>query len=144
MIYICVVIFGRLINQRIKRKRGIAHRNEFSSSVTTTTTTRSLVTNVNVDENINQDDYTDEIQRPLVSQEYENGVDEVTEREPLISGQRANHVIVQYPLSMVIRKALRTFSKSEWQEANIIIKTYLVINVSHSMRSLILNKNNNF
>jgi len=46
-----------------------------------------------------------------------------------MGGEDTNEVIVKYPLSVTIRKALRTFTKSEWDESNIFMKIFLIIQV---------------
>ena len=133
LVYILVVIFGRFINQKIKRKRGIvSNRNEFSS---TTTRRASVVANIDVN-NIDHDEIfiNDERQQILNGQEG----DEENERKPLMGSETTNEIIVQYPLGVVIRKGLRTFTKSEWNEANVFMKAFLIIQVYLCTSSKIL------
>jgi hypothetical protein len=119
VVYILVVIFGRYINQKIKRKNGIvSNRNEFSSNDDRTVVANIDVNNVEHDEVFPSDD-----QHTTINDE------ETDERRPLMGGEDTNEVIVKYPLSVTIRKALRTFTKSEWDESNIFMKIFLIIQV---------------
>ena len=116
-----VVIFGRYVNQRIKRKNGIiSHRNEFSSN-----DSRTVVANIDVN-NVEHDEiFSDNETSAVINSENDEG----NERRPLMGGETRNEVIVQYPLSVVITKALRTFTKSEWNDSNIFMKAFLIIQV---------------
>ena len=119
VVYILVVILGRYVNQRNKRKQGIiSHRNEFSSS-----DNRTVVANIDVN-NVEHDEVFPNEEQNTINDEETN-----EERTPLMGGESRNEVIVQYPLSVVIKKAMRTFTKSEWDESNILMKMFLIIQV---------------
>jgi solute carrier family 24 (sodium/potassium/calcium exchanger), member 6 len=100
-IYIIVVVFGRYINQRIKRWRNggvLVRKNEFSSATINTSTNETI----------------------------ENDEDENGENEPLLF---SNSTYSEYLRSNDIKEGLKPFSNQEWSESNWFLRLFLIVKI---------------
>jgi sodium/potassium/calcium exchanger 6 len=127
LVYICVVIFGRLVNQKIKLSKGIITKNDFTKNVgkdSNNTRTKSLKS---IHDSYNgEDDRTDaeDIEgqrRPLLSQDTAAiNVERETE-----TGSTDEEALVEYKSEF--RASCWPVDMFEWRESNVLNKAMIVV-----------------
>ncbi len=109
VVYICVVCFGRLINQKIKKATGqFKSKNDFSSK---SKNTKSATINETFEDDENE------------------GEDDLT--SPLMSGHSHNHETddedIQYTYTSAILECLNPIDLNEWKESNYLFKSMAIV-----------------
>ena len=115
-VYIFVVLFGRYINQKIKRMRGIsASINDFSSERAVIRSQNAPATN----SGLNREEEEEE--------EYEN--ENIT--RPLLTKTNVHELPdVQFSKSSSLIAALMPFEAKDWRESNFLFKFMILVKVN--------------
>lgn len=127
LLYICVVIFGRLINQKIKLSKGILTKNDFTKNVGKTDSAGRAKSLKSMQDSYNGEDDrsdTEDIEgqrRPLLGQDNgaineERGDQEQESREDEVVSYKGELRVSCWPVDT-----------GEWRESNIFNKAMIVV-----------------
>ena len=124
VLYICVIVFGRYINQKIKLRAGITPRkNDFRQSASANEHRRR--------KNVNEDEYDAEQQED----EYEDTDEEISQiTRPLLDSTNEDLDMSEEASLMTykiaLKKALMPINIHEWNNSNVFNKITLIIKVN--------------
>lgn len=123
VVYICVVIFGRLINQKIKLSKGILTKNDFTKDVGKDSANRAKSLKSIQDSYNGEDDRSDSEdvegqRRPLLGQQVAINEEEAEDAKPADE-------LVSYKSEL--RASCWPLDMTEWRESNFFNKAMIVV-----------------